>query len=113
MSHPAIDAHRLQQLEQLLRQKKEEERLKAREARAIEDELNRARSSASAAALGLDTFHGDYQMSSSSRDADPLHMGSNMMPRTTTAALSLKTEPSQQPVRLPSRATNCLQRGPH
>jgi hypothetical protein len=95
MSQQAVDAHRLQQLEQLLRQKKEEERLKAREARAIEDELNRARFSASAAALGSDNLHGDYQMSSSSRDH------SNMMPRTTTATLSLKAEhPQQQLVRL-------------
>jgi hypothetical protein len=104
MSQQAIDAHRLQQLEQLLRQKKEEERLKAREARAIEDELNRARFSASAAALGPDGFHGDYQMSSSSR------AHSNMMPRTTTAALGLKTEHPQQLVRLPDEL--CAARPP-
>ncbi|KAK4443996.1 hypothetical protein QBC34DRAFT_196194 [Podospora aff. communis PSN243] len=89
MSQQGIDAHRLQQLERLLRQKKEEEQLKAREARAIEDELNRARFSASAAALGSDSLHGDYQMSSSSRDH------SNMMPRTATATLSLKAEHPQ------------------
>jgi len=90
MSQPTIDRSRLQKLEELLRQKKEEERLKAREARAIEDELNRERSSA---ALGLDSLHGDYQMSSC-LDNDSLHMRNNMVPRTSSTALGLKAEHS-------------------
>ncbi|KAK0642979.1 hypothetical protein B0T16DRAFT_174722 [Cercophora newfieldiana] len=89
MSQPAIGAHRLKELERLLRQKKEEEQLKAREARAIEDELNRARSSA----LGLDSLHGgDYRMSSAPLDNDALRVASNTMPRTTATVLGLKAE---------------------
>jgi len=95
----------IQQLEQLLVQKREEGRLKALETRAIEEELNRARSSASAAALGFDAHPGDYQMSSSLRsDGDRSRMRSNMVPRTASINLGSSTELSQYPVRLPGRA---------
>lgn len=93
MSQPTIDTHRLQQLEELFRRKKEEERLKALEAREIEDEINRARSSVPTA-LSMDALRAEYRMSSTCVGSGPSRRRSIAVPRTTTA-LGANTEHPQ------------------
>jgi len=103
MAQPGIDVNRVQQLEELLKKKEEE-------SHAIKAELNRVRSSvsaaavaaANAAALGFDPTSNDYQMSSSSASLlrDSGRSRSNMVPRTAAPVLGLKAEHVQPLVRL-------------
>jgi hypothetical protein len=92
----------VQRLEALLRRKK-------KETRELQDELDRARSSVSAAVPYLDPLQGDYQVSSSHPTLNENGRSkSNTVPRSTMAAgmvSDLGPRPGlvQQLVRLPSQ----------